>query len=320
MPNPNVGSLVATTLRNRRKNVADTVTNHNALLMLMNEQGSIKEVAQGGRTIFEPLFYGTNSSVSFYSGYETFTPPTGLEVIDGAEYNWKQLGGFVSISGLEMVQNSGKYAAVDLLETRIKHLQAQLSNTFATSIYSNGTGTGGKEFGGLGLLVADNPAAAGVAGGVDQAANPFWRNQVSAAAVFNTVTAKARMNAMYLNTIRGKDKTNLWLADNEMYTQYWAGEQELQRYTDSKLADKGFANLKFNGAPLVYDDNCPARRMYALNTDALSFRYAPSRWFEVGDARQVTNADYEVVPVWTMGNMTTNNRALQGVIISSGIV
>jgi hypothetical protein len=320
MPNPNVGSLVATTLRNRRKEVADTVTNHNALLMIMNDQGSIKEVTQGGRTIFEPLFYGTNSSVQFYSGYETFTPPTGQEVIDGAEYSWKQLGGFVSISGLEMVQNAGKYAAVDLLETRIKHLKAQLSNTFAASIYSDGTGTGGKEFGGARLLVADNPAAAGTVGSIDQAANPFWRNQFSASAVFNTALGKGRMNSMWLNTIRGNDHTDLILTDNEMFTQYWAGEQQLQRYADEKLANAGFANLKFMSAPVVYDDNCPTRRMYFLNTKALSFRYAPNRWFEVGDSRQVINADYEVVPVWTMGNLTTNNRALHGVIISSGIV
>lgn len=41
----NVGQLVATTLRNRKKEVADTVTNHNALLFLMQDKGTIREVA-----------------------------------------------------------------------------------------------------------------------------------------------------------------------------------------------------------------------------------------------------------------------------------
>lgn len=314
----NVGALVATTLRNRKKEVADNVTNHNAVLFRMNENGAIKEVAQGGRTIFEPLMYGSNGSVQFYEGYESFTPPTVQENIDGAEYSWKQLGGFVSISGLEMVQNSGKFAAVDLLDTRIKHLKAQTANTFSASIFSNGTGSGGKEFGGFQLLIADSPSSAGTVGGIDQAANSFWRNQVSASATFNTANAKTRMNAMWLSCIRGKESPDLIVADSEMFAQYEAGEQQLQRYTNEKLANAGFISLRYKSADVVYDDNCPTRRMYFVCTSALSFRYAPSRWFEVGDARTVTNADYEVVPVWTMGNLTTNNRALHGVIISSG--
>lgn len=39
----NVGYLVATTLRDRSKELADTVTNHNALLFMMDKKGSIKE-------------------------------------------------------------------------------------------------------------------------------------------------------------------------------------------------------------------------------------------------------------------------------------
>lgn len=317
MPGINVGNLVATTLRNRKKEVADNVTNHNAVLFRMQENGSIREVAQGGRTIFEPLIYGTNSSVQFYEGYESFTPPTTQENIDGAEYSWKQLGGFVSISGLEMVQNSGKYAAVDLLETRIKHLKANLSNTFASSLYSTGTGSGGKEFGGFQLIIADSPSSAGTVGGIDQAANSFWRNQVSTVAAFDATTAMTRMNAMYLQCIRGGEKPDLIVADSTMFATYEGTQQQLQRFTNEKLANAGFVSYRYKTADVVYDDNCPTKRMYFLTTSALSFRYAPSRWFEVGDERQVTNADYEVVPVWTMGNLTCNNRALQGVVIAS---
>lgn len=314
----NVGDLVATTLRNRRKEVADNVLNHNALLFRMNENGSIREVAQGGRTIFDPIIYGTNSSVQFYEGYETFTPPIIQDTIDGAEYSWKQLGGFVSISGREMVQNSGKYAAVDLLETRIKHLKSQLSNTAGLSLFSNGTGSGGKEFGGLQLIIADNPAAAGTVGGIDQVANSFWRNQVSASAVFNSTNALSRMNTLYLSCVRGPNKPDLIIADAEMFGQYEATQQQLQRFTNEKLANAGFISYRYKTADVVYDDNCPTRRMYFIDTSSMSFRYAPNRWFEVGDSRNVTNADYEVVPVWTMGNLTCNTRFTQGVIISSG--
>lgn len=315
---PNVGQLVASTLRNRRKEVADNVTTHNPLLMRLDENGGIREVAQGGRTIFEPIIYGSNSSVQFYEGYETFTPPTTQNVIDGAEYNWKQLGGFVAISGQEMVMNSGKHAALELLETRINHLKAQLRNTAAAAVFSDGTGSNSKEFGGLRLLIADSPSSAGTVGAIDQAANSFWRNQVSASAVFSSTNALSRMNTLWLQCLRGTDKPDLILADSEMFGQYEVTQQTLQRFTDAKVAAAGFASYKYKTADVIYDDNCPTRRMYFVNTKCMKFRYAPNRWFEVGDARQITNADYEVVPIWTMGNLCTDNRSLHGVIISSG--
>lgn len=39
----NVGYLVATTLRERSKELADAVTNHNALLFMLDKGGNIKE-------------------------------------------------------------------------------------------------------------------------------------------------------------------------------------------------------------------------------------------------------------------------------------
>lgn len=257
--------------------------------------------------------------MQFYDGYETFTPDTAGDVVDASEWQWKQLGGFVAISGKEMVMNSGKFQAVDLLEARIKHLKAQLRNTTASSIYGDGTAYTGKEFGGLKLIVADSPSSAGTVGAIDQAANSFWRNNVSTSAVFNTANALSRMNTHYLANIRGQDKPDLILTDAEMFGQYEVTQQTLQRFTDTKMADQGFVSYKYKTADLVYDENCTARRMYFLNTDSLCFKYAPNRWFNVGESRQVTNADYEIVPVMTMGNLTCNNRALNGVIISSGL-
>lgn len=240
------------------------------------------------------------------------------DVVDGSEWAWKQLGGFVAISGKELAMNRGKAAVIDLLEARIKHLKANLRNTAAASLYSDGTGTSSKEFGGLQLIVADSPSSAGTVGGIDQAANSWWRNQVSTSAVYSSTNCLSRMNAHWLNCVRGTDKPDLILTDAEMYGQFEAALQDKQRFTDASLAEAGFENVKYKSAPVVYDENCPTRRMYFLNTDYLSFKYAPDRWFKADEARVVTNADYEVVPIWTMGNLVTSDRARHGVVISSG--
>lgn len=321
MADINVGAIVATTLRKHRRELADNVTQHNALLKRIEERGNLKESVSGGRTIFEPLIHGTNSSVKFYDGYETFTPPTDIqETVDGAEFNWKQLGGFLAISGKEMAMNSGAARIIDLAEARMKQLKAQMRNTAAVSVYSNGTGTAGKEFGGLQLLIADAPSGAGTVGGIDQAANAFWRNQVTPAVVgtpLTSATIKPAMSSMWLRTIRGTDKPDLILADSVMFSLYETSLQDQARFTDPKRADAGFVELAYKTAAVTYDDNCPAKHMYFVNTESISFRYSAGRFFSVGDSREIQNADYTVTPVWVMGNLTINNRGLNGVIITA---
>jgi hypothetical protein len=77
------------------------------------------------------------------------------DVLTSAVYDYKQLAGNVTISGLEQVKNSGTEAVINLLEARINVLEKSLMNSLSTSIYSDGTGSSGKEVGGLQLLVAD---------------------------------------------------------------------------------------------------------------------------------------------------------------------
>lgn len=223
----------------------------------------------------------------------------------------------MAFSGLESIQNRGPEQAIDIVEARIKKLEANLKNQFSTSLFSDGTGSGGKEFGGFRLFVQDNPAAAGTVGGINQVTNAFWRNQVSASATFTTANAMQRMNTLYLQCIRGKEAPDLIVADSITFGVYESTQQQLQRFTSEKLAAAGFLSYRYKGADVVYDDSCPTNRMYFLTTDSFAFRYAKDRWFSVGDTRTVTNADYEVTPIWVAGNLTCNNRALNGVLIAS---
>ena len=73
----------------------------------MEKKGLIREAASGGRTIVEPIMYGSNSSIKFYEGYDTFTPDTASEVVDASEWAWKQLGGVISMEGREQAPNAG---------------------------------------------------------------------------------------------------------------------------------------------------------------------------------------------------------------------
>ncbi len=64
----------------------------------------------------------------------------------------------MSISGLEMIQNSGKEAIIDLLDGRMEVAEAQLANRISGDLYGDGTGNAGKNLTGLAAAVPDSIA------------------------------------------------------------------------------------------------------------------------------------------------------------------
>ncbi len=313
----NLSELVTTTARRWILDLEDNVSNDNGFFQFLKNKNRIEKYTGGGRTIVETISYGTNSSAQWYADYDAFTPPITSEVADGAEYNWKQLGGFISVSGKEERINRSDEARITFVKARNKQLIAQLKNTAATGLYATGSGSGGKEFGGLQLLVADDPTAAGTVGGINQVTNAFWRNKFSASAATTSANIVTRMNAMWLAIKRGSDVPTLWVGDDDMFGYYEAAQQALNRFTSTDEADAGFIAYKYKGKPFIYDDQCPNKHLYALNLDEITLRTIDDRMFDVGDARTIANADYKVTPVFMMGQLTTGRRAGHGVIIAS---
>ena len=172
-PNSTFTEIVTTTLAGYSKTLADNVTNGNALLRHIDGKGN-KQIATG-RTIVQELEYATNSTAKWYSGYEVLDTSTS-NVFTAAEFNYKQLAGNVVISGLEQVENSGKEAIFNLLKSRVRNLEKTLKNTMASGLYADGTGTDGKELGGLQLIVAGTNT--NTVGGINAGTYTFWKNQV----------------------------------------------------------------------------------------------------------------------------------------------
>lgn len=318
MASPNLSEIITTTLRDRSGELADNVSKGNALLMRLRAKGSWKPAQ--GRTIVQELDYAENGTFMYYSGGEQLNVASS-DVLSAAEFDWKQAACAVVATGLEVdVQNVGKEAIIDLLEARIKNAQRTMRNNICNGMYSDGTGTGGKQIGGLQLLVADSPTT-GTVGGINRANYSFWQNQVYDASSDGGTAATAAniqtyMNAEYLECTRGGDKPDLILADANYYKLFWGSLQAIQRISDSKMAEAGFQTVKFAGADVVYEDNTgiPSNHMYFLNTDYIFLRYAPKRLFKPLEKVQSINQDAMVQLITFAGNMTTSNASLQGVL------
>ena len=312
-PNSTFTEIVTTTLAGYSKTLADNVTNGNALLRHIDEKGN-KQIATG-RTIVQELEYATNSTAKWYSGYEVLDTSTS-NVFTAAEFNYKQLAGNVVISGLEQVENSGKEAIFNLLKSRVRNLEKTLKNTMATGLYADGTGTDGKELGGLQLIVAGTNT--NTVGGINAGTYTFWKNQVydfsGESVTPSATTIQTAMNTLWLSTVRGADHPDVIVAASNYFQFYWSSLQTNQRFTSDDNASAGFMNLMFMDAPVYYDDQCPTSKMYMLNSAYLFLRPAQGREFSPLGEKASVNQDAMVLPVVWAGNMTCSNRARQGII------
>jgi len=313
MATPNLSEIVSTTLRRRAGEFADNVTNKNALLAELDRTGNITRHS-GGRTIVRELDYAENSTFKYYSGYESLDV-SASETLSAAEYDWRQAAVAVTISGLEKRQNSGDAAVINLLASRITNAMRTMSNKVSEGIYSDGTGTSGKQIDGLQAIVADSPST-GTVGGINSATYAFWRNYFNSAAT-SAGNIKTRMNNAFNSLVRGNDRPDIIVADNNYYGFYQDSLQDQQRFTDDSRAGAGFTNLVYMGnVPVILDggSGISSNHMYFLNTDYLFFDVHQDAYMTPLDGRVPTNQDAEVFPVIFQGNLTCSNRELQGVI------
>lgn len=314
-----MNEIVTTTLRNRSRKLADNVTNNNALLNRLSRRGKVKYV-RGGRTIVQEIEYAQNGTYKRYSGYE-YLNISPSDTFTAAEFNYAQAAAAVSISGLEMLMNSGEEQAIDLLESRIANAEKTVTNGVALDCYSDGTADGGRQIGGTALLIS---ASANTVGGINAANYPFWQNVyfsgvTHGGAAVSAANIQSYMNRVWVQLVRGADHPDLIAADNNYYRLYLESLQAIQRIQSDEMAKAGFTTLKYMNADVVLDGGvgggCPANTMQFLNTDYIYYRpHAARNFVPIGDDRFAVNQDALVKLIGWAGNMTVANRRLQGLL------
>ena len=320
--NSAITDIIATTIQSRSGELADNLTQNNAILQRLQQKGNVNPFS-GGNVILQEIMYNdpnTNNANS-YSGYEVLNIAPDSP-ISAAQFSICQYADSVTMSGLEMLQNSSKEAIIDLLDGRMQVSEARLLNRISGDLYLDGTGNGGKNITGLAAAVPDSPST-GTYGGIDRATWTFWRSIATTGTTITSSNILAKMTSTAIQLVRGTDKADLIVADNNFYSFYVQSLQAIQRITSEESGASGFASLKFYGggtsADVVlgggYGSQETATYMYLLNTNYISFRPHKDRNFvPIGGERQAINQDAIVKLYGWAGNLTCSNSQLQGVL------
>lgn len=316
MPSPNstFSEIVTTTLRKHPDEVADNVSDHNALYRRLKAKGNIKKL-DGGYKIVRPLDYAENATYQRYAGADTLNIAAS-DVLSAAEYDWCQAAIHVTATGRDLRMNSGESQIIDLAQARLKNAIRTAANNMSVDLFSSGALT--NQIGGLAAQVTND--GTGTVGGIVSGTHTFWKNQFfECTSGPSASNIQGFMNSLYLLCTRGTDVPDLIVSSQDMYNYYWSSLQAQQRFTDSNdMARAGFPSLKYVTSDIIFDVNSnfstTAKKMYFLNTDYIEMCvHKAANWTQM-DEKFSTNQDAEVIPLFFMGNLVCSNRSSQGVL------
>ena len=190
------------------------------------------------------------------------------------KYNPRFNAANIALAVTDIAANNTVRKVLSLVEVEMMSRAQDLADSIGTQFYGDGTGTGNKEFLGLGIVVSDSGSIGGLA-------------RSTYTTLQSTVTASGGALSLYKMRTLFNAISDASIQPTESYTDYptWALYETLLQPQEKinkevNLAPNfkgytGFDAIVFAGLPIIADRKCTAGYMYMLNTDYLDFYGLP---------------------------------------------
>lgn len=309
-------------LESRSAGYQDLISNSNGIYFMMRSKGGFREFT--GPTIRERLLFAESNSYTRYAGFE-FLNPRPAELINDAEFTPKLGAVSVTLSGEQILHNSGATQLMDVMSLHISAAEQELMDRFTEDLHGDGTLDSGKQIGGLQLAIPTDPTA-GTYGGIDRsdADNAIWRTSeydidtdFSGITQMTSATVKTIFKNVMIERSRGAKGPDVFASAQEHFTAYADTLENIQRINDNTgLGGAGFTSLRYSAAGKSIEvlleggigTAMPSDVTYVLDTENLCFRYHPERNFsKIGGEMMPVNQDAIVQHIGFMGELTLKN-------------
>jgi hypothetical protein len=321
MADPNIGQLAASVWEAKiGKKPTDSIFTSRALFYALGKKG-FKEQSDGGRLIELPVQYAENTTFKSYGEFDLLDT-TRIDVFDAARFDWRIAAGTVVYSELERLRAQGSNQKFDVLAEKLENGKDSHIANMNRQMWSDGSGNGGKDFGGMQLIISTTPTT-GIVGGINRATFSWWRNrQVTGT---QTTTAfdnlRSTLTSCYNQcSLGGLKKQPTAIITTRTVMEGYEGtltpNMRYDRSDHSNHGDAGFDNdaLQFKGAPIFYDEDAPAGNAYLLNNENLKLVYLKGGWMKMYPEVDPSNQLANVHKVATFANMCTNASRHLGVV------
>lgn len=335
-PNPSAfyNDIFTLTLENRVPGMIDLVTSQNAWLTLLREEGMFKTFT--GPTIRVKFNYNLGDTYTRYTGYQQYRVAP-EQYFTEAVHNPKQAAVTMSLSGTEVLLNSGQNQIEDIIRATLSVKEKELQESFNIDAHSAGL-LANQVTGLAGMVPTVNTS--GTYGGISRADFPAFRAGAydvnNAASTLNlpgvTQVTKDNISSILgraLNAhVRGIDAPSLAMMDINHYETFYESLTDIQRVTNAQgeLATKGFSSLRYAGVGRQLevvlegyrDSVMPANTTYLIDPKSMCFYYHPDRNFApFGESQRPIGQDAIVQAVGFMGQFVMENPIPNAVIFDS---
>ncbi len=306
-----VTSLLATTMENRDiKDIQDGVFNDLVLIKHLQDKNAVKRV--GGASYIVPIRSSKNTTAAFYNGFDIIDT-TPQDELTAAQFKIKQAAVSVSVSGREdRMQNVGQYAALDLVQSKIKGAEESLKDKINTALFASSQVANTIQ-----TLVTGIDATSTV-GEINSTTYSFWQATNTTSGSF-AAQGLSDMRTLWatLEVKAPSSPTDLILTTSTVYNYYEAALQAQQRYAPSdKTGNASFDALQFRSAPVRYDAACTSAAMYFLNSKAMELIIDANTDFIMRDWVNAIDQDAKTAMFMVGLELVIKNRRKLGKLLS----
>lgn len=315
MPNSTYATALSiTTHDDFSVDIADLIIGQNKILRWLAKLGFVNK-KPGGANITKRLMYAENSTFGSISAYEA-VDLTPQEPFTAAVFAWKLLAGATSLAKLVLMQNSGNKHQIssiwgDLMENSIRTAALELTRQF----WSDGLGNGGKDFGGIDHLVAQN--SWGTVGGINSTTDTWWRNQFNASVGSFAANGVDKLDDLRIACERNNTSPGICITEANGRAAYEKACLQLKRIIrrNDEAHDLGLPNVEYAGMPMVLDPNVTSGEMFLLSPDSLELRIGTSGegYYKKSGVVSPVDQDVQTQLHVLYGNLATSDRSTQGV-------
>jgi len=329
--------LLSSTLYSIRDSEVDNLFKKVAFLDGVRRAGGV-ETESGGIKIQRPLSIAEHSTITqLATGYE----PVSLAVNDvlrPAIYDWCDFTAPIVITKKEEMENSGEYAIVKILESRMKSVMGMLrrelnkqilvgNSTVLTAMNTLNGDTGiGSATGFLEHLSPALPSGQNnVVGGISKATFqvPGWLNQFANAGGTLAMTDLYNLYIAANSVAPAGDISQLIMSD-DAFSQYRNLLFAQERFVQTDKLDGGRMGLAFNGAVAEQDPemgfassvagNCDA---YMLNYDGVKLVFHSEGDFAVSPFEHISGTTARAAQLYVKVQLVADHLGSQGVLINA---
>lgn len=311
-------ALLSTTLRNYSRKLRDNIFNSFPYLKWLLSKDRV-QYEDGGYQIVEHLLYGKNTTFKSKSAYGVLdtTPQEGITV---AIYDWKEIGGTISISRKEKRQNSGKQQLLNLLKAKINQAEMSCKDQFSAQLFANLSSEPATDLTPL-LLICSNSPSTTTVGNVSGVTYAWWRNYAASVGAYGSNLTDKMRTAFNTTSAGGASFPDCVLCTQTAYEYYESlGETEKRFVNEQRSLDLGFTVLQYKGADMFWDaafaTNTPAtgESMAMLNSENIRLVIDKESDFVTTDFIEPENQTASVAKVLVMANQVCNNRRKLGLL------